>query len=397
LERNFPVTRALFEGQYGQDLFPGTAADFDQDAGLPEEVAALADLITRLENAGGDIVAELDPILDWDGVLNQMAVEVFIGHWDGYGPTRNNYFLHLDGDGRFTTLPWGVDQTFAYDLPLYEGQGLLLQRCIANIACRGRWEQTLLRVADAADALLADGFEDDVTLLAQLSLARFADDPRREWNNEGIPFLAEDSLNFLRRRITNVRSELACTTDPAADTDGDGRACSLDCNEGDASVFVGAVEVCGNDVDEDCSGRFDDADGCPECVADDSDPARPLLVCRVTRPYVDAAANCAAQGMRLVSIRSAEDNEAVFARALRRLGDQAWWIGLDDSTVEGRYDFSDGRQWTPPDGEPFTNWAGGEPNDAGGDEDCGHVWGFISAWNDIPCGVSFASVCEPAN
>ena len=193
-----------------------------------------------------------------------------------------------------------------------------------------------------------------------------------------------------------MRNELACTIDPAADTDGDGRACSLDCNEDDASIFVGAAEVCGNEVDEDCSGRFDDDDTCPDRVVDDNDATRPLLVCRVARTYPDAAANCSGQGMRLVSMRSAEDNEAVFARVQRRLGDQAWWIGLDDSAVEGRFDFSDGRSWSPPDTEPFTNWAGGEPNDSGG-EDCGHIIGFISAWNDIPCGVSFASVCEPAN
>jgi hypothetical protein len=396
LERHFAGTTGLFEGEYGQDLFPGSGADFDQDDGGPEAVLALDELAARLDSAGDDVLAALDPILDWDQVLATIATEIFIGHWDGYGPTRNNYFLHLGNDGRWSLLPWGVDQTFDYPWPLYDGQGLILQRCLADAACRQRYEAAMLAVVDAVDALRAAGFDDDVRALAAANVARFADDPRREWNHEDIPALAEAALAFLDARSQAVRDELACTQDPDADVDGDGFACSLDCNEGDPGIFFGATEVCGNDVDEDCSGRFDDADHCPDCLPDTSDPARPLLICRVGRIYADAVARCAEDGMRLVAITSAEDNEAVYARARRRLGDQAYWIGLDDTAVEGRYDFSDGRSWTPESVDVFAAWAAGEPNDAGDNEDCGHVWGFISEWNDIPCdGAAFAAVCEP--
>ncbi|MFM2238610.1 MAG: CotH kinase protein, partial [Actinomycetota bacterium] len=42
-----------------------------------------------------------------------LAVENFIGHWDGYsGPLQNNHFLRSNILGKFTMLPWGADQTF---------------------------------------------------------------------------------------------------------------------------------------------------------------------------------------------------------------------------------------------------------------------------------------------
>jgi hypothetical protein len=303
--------------------------------------------------------------------------------------------LHLGQDGRWSLLPWGVDQTFDYPWPLYDGQGLIFQRCLNDAGCRRRYEDTMLALIDTVSARRAAGFDDDVRQLAARNVERFATDPRREWDHTNIPGYAESALAFLDARIASVGDALACTRDDNADVDGDGFSCSLDCNEGDPAVFFGAEEICGNDVDEDCSGRFDDDPACPDCLSDNSDPARPLLLCREPRIYQDAAATCAIEGMRLVAITSLEDNEAVYARARRRLGDQAYWIGFDDLANEGTFVRSDGRDWIPG-SDLFVAWADGEPNDAGGNEDCGHVWGFISAWNDIPCdGAAFASVCEP--
>ncbi len=39
------------------------------------------------------------------------------------------------------------------------------------------------------------------------------------------------------------------------------------------------------------------------------------------------------------------------------------------------------RTWQAGDSEPFTWWAGGEPN-RGTSENCAHLWGFIPKWND---------------
>ena len=55
----------------------------------------------------------LDGVTDRPALLKFMAVETFLGHWDGYtGPLVNNYFIRSNTRGKFTFIPWGTDQTF---------------------------------------------------------------------------------------------------------------------------------------------------------------------------------------------------------------------------------------------------------------------------------------------
>ena len=70
----------------------------------------------------------------------------------------------------------------------------------------------------------------------------------------------------------------------ATDMDMDGYPASMDCDDGDPAINPGAAEICGNDVDEDCSGLANpcpmppadkDMDGSPEdSDCDDNDPDR---------------------------------------------------------------------------------------------------------------------------
>jgi len=97
----------------------------------------------------------------------------------------------------------------------------------------------------------------------------------------------------------------ACRADPkpedtgspseATDADGDGYADDVDCDDGDASVFPGADELC-NDVDDDCDGEVDedggtvwypDADGDGYAGEDGS-----IVACEAPNGYFDTAEDC---------------------------------------------------------------------------------------------------------
>ncbi|XP_030259771.1 lactose-binding lectin l-2-like [Sparus aurata] len=105
--------------------------------------------------------------------------------------------------------------------------------------------------------------------------------------------------------------------------------------------------------------------------------------------WADAELQCLSQGANLVSIHSPEEND--FVKFLIQNFDSAQghtWIGLSDIHKEGRWMWSDGSV------VDFVFWNGGEPNNGGGNEDCGHIHsGNTLRWNDFPCSHTLASVC----
>ena len=85
-------------------------------------------------------------------------------------------------------------------------------------------------------------------------------------------------------------------------------------------------------------------------------------------------------GADLVVIKSSVENQFVY-NLITTSGGGSSWIGLrrkadhrfywlDNRTAQGNYQ----------------KWAGGEPNDAGGSEDCVEIYGFSNGkWNDLSC------------
>ncbi len=102
--------------------------------------------------------------------------------------------------------------------------------------------------------------------------------------------------------------------------------------------------------------------------------------------WPDAQADCAGDGggSHLVVIGS--DAERTGVGAL--VGDD-FWIGLSDRVAEGTF-----RAVTPA-GSPFTAWAGGQPDDRDGTEDCVEQKRMMMAgWHDVPCTEPLSYVCE---
>ncbi|XP_060564340.1 neurocan core protein-like isoform X3 [Ruditapes philippinarum] len=102
-----------------------------------------------------------------------------------------------------------------------------------------------------------------------------------------------------------------------------------------------------------------------------------------TLSWTAAEDDCVAMGGHLVEITSQSEDDFV-----QSLGGGGTHIGLNDIDTEGVHVWiSSGNLAT------FTNWYDGQPSNSGGGEDCVEILG-LGQWNDIPCWLSRAYVCE---
>ncbi|XP_070570789.1 perlucin-like protein [Ptychodera flava] len=102
--------------------------------------------------------------------------------------------------------------------------------------------------------------------------------------------------------------------------------------------------------------------------------------------YAEAQTTCEGMRANLAVIDDAEENLFLkqYTQNIYHI-----WIGLSDVDVEGSWEWEDGSKVS------YTNWNTGEPNDAGGIEDCAHFWSSLDGkWNDYPCTTRMGFVCE---
>ena len=388
LERWFgDASGNLYEGQYGTDLVPDKMSGFDQDNGEDVGGADLVELRAALDGMTNPatVVDELSQVIDLDRYLELAATEIWIGHWDGYAWTRNNYYLYRrPDDGRWTFIPWGIDQTFKDTLDPFGGTGRIQKMCDASLACRERLAEAFERVSARADALgLADAIQTTRDLIWDAAMT----DPRKEVGEAAMTSAIAGATEFVAARPAQVASALACTNPSDVDEDGDGASgCDADCDDADPTVHPGAEETC-NLRDDDCNGVWDDAPQCPPCVIDHLGE-RSYAFCFHRRGWEAAEADCVEQGGHLASIHSGEEQAWLWTRAAE-VSDDHWWVGLDDLATEGHHEWIDG---TPVD---FLGWAKGEPNNAAGGEDCVTLTsGKGGQWNDFTCKNDLFYICE---
>jgi len=381
LSRFYQKTNHLYEGEYGSDVVPGEAGDFDIDEGSTSNISDLLLLIAAAQAEDGVWLESVEPYVDFAQMVPMWLVEQYIGHWDGYAPTINNYYLHSEADAFFTMLPWGVDQTFAQKRDIYEGKGHLFARCMQLKACRDQYEDAMVALMPVLDELELVLFAEE---LAGFLAPWVESDPRREYTIETVANNVASTIEFLLDRRESIGELTDCLGDPDGDLDGDGYICQWDCDEEDAGTYFGAEELCDDGVDQSCSGIPDDDYDCPDCVPVYRGPIR-YLFCPVTRPFADAGPHCAEEGAALVIIGDANENQWV----LDQLGAFAMsspWLGLNDLEVEGIWLWADGT-------EPgYLHWNNGEPNNSG-NEDCTQLLSN-GLWNDIKCSAEYGVICE---
>ena len=101
----------------------------------------------------------------------------------------------------------------------------------------------------------------------------------------------------------------------------------------------------------------------------------------ITWPAARSA--CQAWGGELAGVHSLPDNGFVRGLVDGACGQTGAWLGYSDHMQEGRW------RWTDTHPRGFSNWADGEPNDAGGVEDYALV-GTDGRWNDLAGDVTAA-------
>ncbi len=379
----------LYEGAYGSDLELPLLPTFDLDNGTNVDFADLVELILALDaiDDPDQFVAQASEVIDLDLYLTTAATSLYLGDWDGYAWSRNNWFIYRrPSDQRWVWMPWGIDQTMADHLPPFEGNGRITQMCNASLECRqllaAKYEEVVARVDELALA-------DEAALLGQQLHAAADADPRKAYTIDDVQNTIAANIAFLTNRGPEILDGLVCADPTAVDADNDGYSgCGEDCNDGNPAVHPNAQEMCDFD-DDNCDGIWDEDPMCPHCVVQPL-PA-PLVgdaaFCFVQKTFVEAEADCVVQGGHLISVHDDALQDWLVATAFGIAGSD-WWIGLNDLDNEGAFEWTDG---TPVD---YGHWNAGEPNNAG-DEDCVHLppWAGGS-WNDLVCAVSAAYICQ---
>jgi hypothetical protein len=119
-----PMLARWFEDPRGR-LWEGQLSDFRQDwLGTFErqegdgDTSILHAVADALERPDDQVMEAIDEHIDLAAYHRFWAMEVLLGHWDGYAGNSNNYFVYQDpADGRLDFLPWGIDALFDSSRP----------------------------------------------------------------------------------------------------------------------------------------------------------------------------------------------------------------------------------------------------------------------------------------
>ncbi|XP_071953691.1 macrophage mannose receptor 1-like [Antedon mediterranea] len=105
--------------------------------------------------------------------------------------------------------------------------------------------------------------------------------------------------------------------------------------------------------------------------------------------WSDARSNCLDLGADLVVVRNKAENDFLYTNNPTR---SDLWLGISDVQNETNF------KWVSKECSQYKNFGAGEPNNYGHGEDCVELdYTHSDKWNDVPCSMNFAYVCEISN
>jgi hypothetical protein len=163
-----------------------------------------------------------------------------------------------------------------------------------------------------------------------------------------------------------------------------------DCDDADATNAPSLTEFC-DSKDNDCDGMIDEPPAGTDCAGCTAAPNGPTTYyfCPDPLTFDEARALCMGLGADLLKVDDQAEIDFLLGAGMPpSAGVGGYRNGLNDLATEGTFVWPDGSAPT------FAPWNAGEPNDAGGIEDCVEMSLALDAWNDISCAEPRAYVCE---
>jgi spore coat protein H len=198
LKRNFEQPDGtLYDGKYlyydnGSytllDFTPDLVDSFQQEEGEDvghADLRALTDAVTA--SWGTDhFMSDLDPYLNWEEYLTELAVEQLTGHLDGYALNTNNYRVYFDpADGKAKLIPWDFDYAYLeeswWGMSWTNPRGLLASGCLQDAACKEALRQKVSEVLEKVPASEVSAWATEL-----LDWVEGEDDPRAECGRRDI-------------------------------------------------------------------------------------------------------------------------------------------------------------------------------------------------------------------
>ncbi|XP_071181879.1 perlucin-like protein [Mytilus edulis] len=103
--------------------------------------------------------------------------------------------------------------------------------------------------------------------------------------------------------------------------------------------------------------------------------------------WSNAQRNCQLIGGNLVNIDDSSENSWLKSNT-NGVSGSAYWIGLFD-LVEGEFRWTNDQEVVS-----YKNFADGQPNNAGGKQDCVYLYYNTGEWYDDPCKNNLNYICE---
>lgn len=206
LKRAFPKNNGnLYDGGFCLDI----DADLAKEGGSgPDDRSDLKALLAACREPDLDKRHErLAELLDVPAFLTFMAMELMLGHWDGYTNNRNNYRLYFEPkSGKAYFLPHGMDQLFQDpNAPILDQPGPIVAAAVMK---NPEWRQAYrARVRELLPLFDADKLKkrvDDVAARVAPTLKAMGEDPAR-----GHAEAVKDLKNRIEARAKSLKEQAA--------------------------------------------------------------------------------------------------------------------------------------------------------------------------------------------